>query len=281
MLKPCRIMLMLALLLGQGAASTSPAMAAPKRIVSLNLCADQLLIALADTNRIAALSPFARDPSLSFHAREARSLPQSRGSLEEVLALRPDLILAPPPRVRTKVEELGGDAAIIDIPPAAGLDGIIANIRTVAGAVGHRDRGERIIARMEADVARLEAVGAGAGRVAAYYQRRGYLTGGGTLADELMAKAGLVNLASKLGRPALSRLSLEEMIAARPDFLIMDSDARTIADRGTELLHHPALQKIVPPSHRIYLEQSLTVCGGPFYTQALIGLIRQIRAAGR
>src|SRR3546814_19390119 len=63
----------------------------------------------------------------------------------------------------------------------------------------------------------------GKGRVAAYYQRRGYMTGTGTLIDELMTRLGLVNLAGQLGKPPLSQLSLEEMVAAEPDFLIVES----------------------------------------------------------
>ena len=49
-----------------------PALAeAPSRIVSINLCADELLLSLADANQIAALSPYAVDEDLSFMASEA------------------------------------------------------------------------------------------------------------------------------------------------------------------------------------------------------------------
>eukprot|EP01034_Spumella_vulgaris_P001805 gene1805-2368_t len=104
----------------------------------------------------------------------------------------------------------------------------------------------------------------GKGRVAAYYQRRGYMTGTGTLIDELMARVGLVNLARKLGKPPLSQLSLEEMVAAQPDFLIVESATDTVIDQGSEMLHHPALKDIP----RISVPQAWTVCGSPAYTQA-------------
>src|SRR3546814_12470849 len=94
-------------------------------------------------------------------------------------------------------------------------------------------------------------------------QRRGYLTGAGTLWDGIMARAGLVNLATTLHRPPLSHLAVEEMIAAHPDFLVMDSATRTVSDRGTEMLHPRALERIVPESHRLHMPRSLTVCGGP------------------
>src|SRR5262245_39502286 len=67
--------------------------AAPERVVSLNLCTDQMLVLLAP-EKVAALSPLARDPALSFVAPQAASLPTVRVSAEAVLRLHPDLVLA-------------------------------------------------------------------------------------------------------------------------------------------------------------------------------------------
>ena len=53
----------------QAAAET----AAPRRVVSFNICADQLVVALADPAQIAGLSPHATDPTLSAVADEARA----------------------------------------------------------------------------------------------------------------------------------------------------------------------------------------------------------------
>ena len=100
--------------------------------------------------------------------------------------------------------------------------------------------------------------------VAAYYQRRGYMTGAGTLIDDLMRRVGMVNLAAKLGKPPLSQVSLEEMAAAQPDYLIVESATDSVADQGTEMLHHPALRGL----KRISIPQAWTVCGGPAYVQA-------------
>src|SRR3546814_8871463 len=72
------------------------AAAQPRRIVSMNMCADQLLIELADHSQIAALTELSRDPVLSFHADRAQSYPVAGGSAEEVLMLRPDLVVSPP-----------------------------------------------------------------------------------------------------------------------------------------------------------------------------------------
>jgi len=260
----CLILLCLAL---PSLAEAAP----PRRIVSLNLCADQLLIALADPGQIAALTQFARDPDMSAGAVKAMRIPISQGRTEDVLAMDPDLILANPGLRQATLAALSGRAyRVIELPSAESYPEILGQIRTVAAAIGHPDRGEALIARMNADLARI--VPARSGRVAAYYQRRGYLTGTGTLIDDLMHRVGLRNLATLLDKPALSRVSLEEMVAAHPDYLIIESATDRVADQGTEMLHHPALADI----KRLRLPEAWTVCGGPAYVLAARSLAAQL-----
>src|SRR5690606_12512834 len=142
-------------------------------------------------------------------------------------------------------------------------------------AVGHPERGEALIARMNRDLAALPRPQRSG--VAAYYQRRGYMTGTGTLVDDLMRRAGLTNLADKLGKPALAQIALEQMIAARPDWLIVESGSEQVVDQGTELLHHPILKDIP----RIRVPQAWTVCGRPAYVLAARSIVAQINAAPR
>lgn len=244
----------------------------PQRIVSANLCADQYLMALADPGQIAALTDLSRDPEMSAGAARARRLPVTGGSAEELLALRPDLLVAVPDRLRETVARLGGRRVrSIAVPPADSYARIVEQVRSVAAAVGHPERGEALVARMDARLARLPRT-VGRGRVAAYYQRRGFLTGTGTLVDELMGRFGLVNLAARRGEAGLARVTLEQMALARPDFLVMETGSDTIADQGTEMLHHPVLRGIP----RLLLPQAWTVCGGPAYVLAAESLARQL-----
>lgn len=236
---------------------------APRRIISLNLCADQLVLALADRSQIAGLTHNAADPQMSAAAAQARGLPVLGGSAEEVLAADPDLVIGMPARRNPAIAVLKAQKYhAVDLKSAESYDAILTSIRTVAEAVGHPARGEALIARMNADLARIGKARPGA--VAAYYQRRGYLTGTGTLIDDLMQRVGLINLATKLDKPPLSQLSLEEMAVARPDYLIMESATDRVIDQGTEMLHHPVLRDM----KRISIPQAWTVCGGPAYVQA-------------
>ena len=243
----------------------------PERIVSLNLCADQLVLALADRDQIVGLTRNAADPEMSGEAAKARGLRILSNSAEEVLELDPDLVVGIPARRSASISVLKGqNYHMLDLKTASRLDEIYASIRETAAAVGHPERGRALIADMEKQLAAISRPGKG--RVAAYYQRRGFMTGSGTLIDDLMTRVGVVNLAAKLGKPALSQLRLEEMVAAQPDFLIVESATDNASDQGSEMLHHPALRNIP----RISIPQAWTVCGSPAYTNAARSMADQI-----
>lgn len=266
MMRPFLLLLLAPLLL-----AAAPA-ARPSRILSLNLCADQYLLALADRGQIAALGRFAGDPQMSAAAKTAQGLPVSRGSAEEVLALRPDLVIAGPMRageLRALLQRRG--TRVLELPPAESYREIVAQVRMVAAAIGHPERGEALVRRMDAGLAAIPH-DAGHGATAAYYQRRGFLTGTGTLVDELLRRVGLRNLAEVLGKPALARVGLEEMARARPGWLVVETATDRVDDQGIEMLHHPLLAGIP----RLWLPQAWTVCGGPAYLDAASSLARQL-----
>lgn len=247
---------------------------APRRIVSLNTCSDQYVLALADPAQVAALSPFGHDPELSAAIAKARRHRTLKRPAEEILAIRPDLLIGFP-MGRSVVGAPPGRWKVLGLPSADSYAMVLTQIRQVAAAVGHPERGEALIARMNRDLASMPR--ARRWGVAAYYQRRGYMTGTGTLVDDLMRRAGLTNLAGKLGKPPLSQLPLEELIAARPDWLIVESGSEKVVDQGTEMLRHPILKSIP----RIRLPQAWTVCGGPAYVQAAHAITAQLNAAPR
>ncbi|RYD40880.1 MAG: ABC transporter substrate-binding protein [Sphingomonadales bacterium] len=266
-----------ALLGGTGllrAASPVPparAPAVPQRIVSINLCADQLVLALADRSQIAGLTKNATDREMSGEAAKARGLPLLSNSAEQILAIEPDLIVGMPASRSAALRALPEQTyPLLDLDTANTLDEIYTSIRQTAVGVGHPERGDALIARMQGELAGLPKPGKS--RVAAYYQRRGYMTGTGTLIDELMERIGLVNLAGKLGKPPLSQLSIEEMVAAQPDYLIVESATDKVTDQGSEMLHHPALKDIP----RISVPQAWTVCGSPAYAAAARSMAEQI-----
>jgi iron complex transport system substrate-binding protein len=243
------------------------ATAAPKRIVSLNACADEYLIALADKSQIAALTQFARDPQFSFFADQAKAYPYTRGQAEAVLALHPDLVIASPYRRADTLSLVQGRVEILDLKPTQSFEDIVEQTRLVAKAIGQPERGEALIRSMKA---RVDAAGRRPiGGVAVQYQRNGFISGPGSLIDDLMTRAGLINLARVNHTGSLGQMSLEQIVYARPDFLVLSEGAYAGQDEGSLIMEHPALARVVPEARRIHVPSAFTVCGGPSYPDAL------------
>jgi iron complex transport system substrate-binding protein len=236
------------------------------------LCADQLVLALADRDQIAGLTRYAADPAMSAEAARAKGLPILRGAAEEIMATNPDLVVGMPARRNPAIKALKTRYPAVDLKSADGYDAILTSIRKMALAVGHPERGEALIVGMERDLAHIPR--ARKGVVAAYWQRRGYLTGTGTLIDDLMTRVGVTNLAGKLGKPALSQMGIEELAAARPDVIVVDAATDKVVDQGTAMMHHPVLDGIP----RVAIPQAWTVCGGPAYVKAARALAKGVNA---
>jgi len=213
-----------------------------QRIVSVNLCADAYLMAMADKTQIAALSPFSRDPSFSYYYRQARAYPGVRGNAEAVLALKPALVLGSPylnledPRDARPLRRAHVDAGEVK----KNFAGIEAQTRSIAAVISHSDRGEKLVGELQAQLAPIASPRAPL-PVAVHYQRQGYVAGTGTLMDDMMRRARVQNLAARLGNMQLAHIDLETIITARPDYIIFTTEPGEGRDWGALLLSHPAL----------------------------------------
>ena len=243
--------------------------APPRHIVSLNLCADQFLIRLADPAQIAGLTRLSHLPNMSPIAAEAAHFQTISASAEALLAAQPDLILAGWPGQADAAVHAGLRTRILVVPPANSYADIVGQVRLIAGSVGHPERGEALIRRMNAELAAIPRTGRD--RIAADYQRRGYLSGAGTLMDDMMKRVGLRNLATELGLPPLANLPLEQFVAHRPAFLITGTGMAR--DLGSAMIDHPAIAGIPP----LRLPGYFADCGSPSYPAAIRLLSDQLR----
>ncbi|MFT3937942.1 ABC transporter substrate-binding protein [Rhodopseudomonas sp.] len=248
----------------------SPAFAASKRIASINMCTDQLLIALADPDQIAGLGPYARDPRLSWLAKEAERFPRLSGEAEDLLMLAPDVVLAGRYGKRATRELLRAQNISVeefDVPRT--IDEVKLQIRRVGALVGHLERSEAMIGSIDQAAERARRTASRwQGRVLAL-SRRGWVTGGDSLLSSLLQTAGLSNAASDLGFAYGGFASLEAIVASRPDLLLVSEEQPVAEDQGKALLLHPAIQQAYPASRRIVVPDQLTVCGGAMLPVAL------------
>lgn len=242
--------------------------AKPARIVSLNLCADELVLRLADPGRVASVTYLARDPRGSNVADLAARVPVNRGLAEEVVPLAPDLVIAGAFTTRATtamLRRLGFDVMELGVP--ATLDEAYAQIRQVAARLGEGERGEAMVAQIEAAMAALPPAVADP-PTAVVLRPNGFTAGRGSVPDAVLARAGLDNLAPRLSTDRMGQLALEEIVTARPDLLVVNSAPDAPPSLADELLHHPALAPFAKAARTVPLPIRLWACAGPGLAEA-------------
>ncbi|MGE0053779.1 MAG: ABC transporter substrate-binding protein [Hyphomicrobium sp.] len=242
---------------------------APQRIVSLNLCTDQLLVDLVDRERIAAVSFLATDRTLSANASKLRGLKQVKGTAEEVLALKPDLVIAGEYTTGPTVDLLKRlGVNVLVVPLAADFAGMKETLRTIAAATGEPARGEKLIE--EFDNRLLEARSLVPARPTAIaYQVNSLASGSGTLLDAALEAAGFRNIARDIKLGPAGRLPLEELVAAPPDLIVLANAPNDFKTVLADNLRHPAFAQLLNKRPHVHLPMPLWMCATPRIADAV------------
>ena len=259
-----------------GLPSASQAAELP-RLASINLCTDQLLVTLADPAQILGLSPYSRDLARSWDAARAAQFPKLSGEAEDVLVLKPDIVVAgrfTKRATRELLKEKG--LRVVEFDAALSLDDVKKQIRLMGDLVRHPDRAATEIKRLDTAIAHArEVVSRKPYRVLAL-SRRGWVSGGQSLTSSLLATAGLSNAATDLGYKFGGFASLEAIVSLKPDFLLVSEAGDFAEDEGRAFMLHPALERSYPASKRLVIPEKLTVCGGPQLSEAIDRLASEL-----
>ena len=254
---------------------TLHAAAPPRRVVSLNPCLDAILLSVADPSQITALSHYSREPSQSAVAAIARRYPFTWGSAEEVVALKPDLVITSGMgaiALTGVLPRLNIHQASFDVPMS--IDESLAQIERVADLVGHPDRGAALTARIRAAIA-AAAPRPGEPRMSALiYEYHGLASGPGTLMDELMQRAGFDNAARRYGLKHTVPVPLEALLDDPPQVLLAGELAPGEPVWADRELSNPVLKALPPEVRRETFPEQLMFCGGPSIVPAVAAMAR-------
>src|SRR6202051_3943336 len=201
--------------------SGAPAPAADlPRIASMNVCTDQLLIPLADPEQILGLSRYSRDRFESWAADDASRYKILSGGAEDILVLRPDIVVASLFDKRSTRELLKANGLhLAEFTVPRNLDEVKAQIRQMGDIVGHPDRATAEITRLDAAIARARLVVADKHYSVLPLSRRGWVSGSDSLVSSLLTETGLYNAAGDLGIALGGDASLEAIVSLKPDFI--------------------------------------------------------------
>jgi iron complex transport system substrate-binding protein len=250
--------------------------AAPQRVVSINLCADQLLLALAAEEQIQSLSWLASDPHESPVWTTARRFPGNQGSVEELLALDPDLVLAgrfTGGFTKTFLKRLG--YSVLEIPPADSIAAIYANIRSVAHALQRSRRGEQLITAMAAAVESFQAGAPALARPALLVQPGGFTVGADSVAHELLLLAGFTNQAAIMGLDRWGSLSLEALLSSGAQRIVVATYRTDAPSLANQFMQHRVFRRLRRELDIVPVAAQLLACGTPASLEA----VRQMNAA--
>jgi iron complex transport system substrate-binding protein len=247
----------------------SPAWAQPpQRVVTVNLCLDQIALRLAGPGQLVGLSYLSHDPRLSVLAERARAIAPVRAKVESILELRPDLVIFDRDahaNIKRLVRKAG--VPILEVPWASSLEEAETMFVRIGAALG-RDAESRAIVTDMQQRRRFGRPGPPTALAAVLQANRG-TAGKGSLMDELLHLSGYRNLAAELGIPAYGRLPLESVLAGRPDVLVLDGNANANPARATEFVDHNALLALAGNTRLVSIPLRYSVCAGPENFEAL------------
>lgn len=249
------------------------------RVVSLDYCADQYVLAVADPSQILALSPEA-DHIHSFYRQRAEGLPQVRADAESVLALRPDVAL----------RNWGGDPRMIALLERAGIKVLTAdygsgpqvmfdNLSRFAAAMNRSEAAEALIAQTRA--ALDAAQGSRTGLTAAYVAPGGITAGTGTFVDEIIVAVGFRSSAAQLGLAGWRPLPLEALVRDPPDVIVASFfDLKQARASNWSIARHARVRQILETTPTLYVPGRYFSCNGLFFADTVSFIRSAARDAG-
>ena len=245
---------------------------APTRVVSMNLCTDQLAMLLADEGQLLSVSHIAFDPLASPMVEEAAGYEKNHGQAEEIFAMRPDLVLAgvySDPYTVGLLRRLGVD--VVQFPLETDFDGIRANMLKMGEVLGQVDAAQRLVAQFDADLAALGPNGEERPSALLHYANN-YTSGDKSLAHQILLAAGFANATTEAGITVAGSVPLERLVLLMPD-LVISGQPYPGASRAEEVLDHPALRVLQQKQSGPTLTDAEWVCGTPFVLRAVARLV--------
>jgi iron complex transport system substrate-binding protein len=234
------------------------ARATPHRIVSLDYCADQFVLALADRSQIAAVSHGAGRDDSYYRARAAH-LRQVRPTLEEVLALHPDLI------VRNWGGFSGAAAVfgrfgvpVVQVGDISNFAGARADLLHAAQAIGHLERGRELARNLELRLSLLRAKAPPNAPAVMYLSAGGAVAGRNTMMNAVIEAAGGRNVRTDENWTVLPLERLMQTPPALVATAFFDT-GRTRMDAWSPA-RHPAMQAMLARTRTVALAPGSVSC---------------------
>ena len=230
------------------------------KIASLDYCSDQYVLALAERSQVTALSKHATT-DYSFYADRAKGLPQTSDSIENLIHIKPDVVVrywGGNARMRAMLKR--SNIQIISADTGLDVQSVFDNVTTFSKAFNRVAQGKAFNQNYQDRVARL-STDYGRGLRAIYLSQNGTTAGEGTFPDEVITMAGLTNAISELGIKGWRTLPLESLILNPPDIIIGSFFESTDLNKSNwGVIRHGVIQKMFKTIPTIFVPGRLFAC---------------------
>ena len=150
----------------------------------------------------------------------------------------------------------------------------------MAALTGTTERGETLLAQLQSTIAaeQKRLVPRLRNKRAVFFASNGISFGANSLQHDFLASLGLRNIAAEAGLQGPAQLPLEVLVAARPDFVLIDRRGALDDQLAQPLLRHPALAALGASMRVIDMPDNLFQCAGPGFAEAYRRFAAQLDA---
>ncbi len=251
-------------------------MAALPTVMSTNLCADIMALSLADERQLLSVSHKSRDPRLSLLSAAAAAFPSNKGLAEEVVALRPDVVLASRRWAGGLQRELFSrhSIAVEVLSFPADWDEIFENLRRTGNRLQREARAEELIADVRQRIAQLHRTQRPF--KALYLRPNGGCAGSGTYVDTVLQAVGVRNHAATVGCSGWGKVSLERLLMAPPDVFIVGDMPQDTAYARSTFSRHPLMRQLLAERPVIHVSSRYWGCSNWLLIEAAEEIAAQL-----
>lgn len=241
----------------------------PKKIVSVTLASDEILVdLLEDKGRIAGLTYLSDDISISNIAQKTGGIPKVHANLEQIVELNPDLVITANYLGSDFIELLRkADLNVMVLDDANDIDSIERNIMMIGKAVCEKRNAGKLVKKMNDEIDEIRSTDKDEQRPRVmFYSAPGFTAGPNSLIDEIISIAGGVNAFKGNSFVRSSKVSLEYIIRADPDVIILSSFSPEDPGFEKRFMENPAVKQTTAyRDHHIYTIQGRYIISSSQY----------------
>ncbi len=202
----------------------------PRRVASINLSADEVLVEIAPERLVSVTRFVDEDGTGNVVGRVPKSVERiHKADMEQLVALRPDLVIVSEYTDADFLKQLERSGMRFHrMQGLASLAGIRAAILDLGRAVGALPAAEKLVARYDATLADVAARIAGAARPRVLYWSGSMTAGADTALGALIECGGGANVGRELGLSGIVPPGAERAFASDPDAFLVGTWPRSV-----------------------------------------------------